>query len=224
MKKRYFISLFVVVLIIGYSLPCFGGWIVFRKPAYKGKIIDAETKEPIEDVVVVAVYNKYPILSGPGGGSSSMIHIREALTDKDGEFKIPSYITLTGPNSVEDDTTFIIYKPGYSAFPSKFPSYGNFSGYWATPLKDMSLPGIEHFFLEDNFGKHGEIILSFGPLKKGYGTYGLVELPRVTTKKERLKAQPSEPSEFKSDCPLLYKTVNEERKRFGLKPVGRKSK
>lgn len=206
MKKCYFISLFVV-MIIGYSFPCFGGWIVFTKPAYKGKIVDAGTKEPIEGAVVVAVYNKYPIISGPGGGSSSRIHIKESLTNKNGEFKISSYITLMGPNSIEYDTTFIIYKPGYGR----------------NPLR-MTKPARENFFLENNFGKQGEIILSFDPLEKGYGTYGLFELPKVSSKEERLRAQPSEPSDFKSDCPLLYKAVNEERKRFGLRPVGRESK
>ncbi|MBI3583826.1 MAG: hypothetical protein HY096_07745, partial [Nitrospinae bacterium] len=29
-------------------------WMVYHKPAFKGKVIDAETKKPIEGAVVVA--------------------------------------------------------------------------------------------------------------------------------------------------------------------------
>jgi len=188
---------------MGYAMIS-GGWILFTKPAYKGKIIDSETKEPIEGAVVVAVYNKYPIISGPGGGSSSKIHIQEVLTDRNGVFRIPFYITFIGPNSVERWTDFIIYKPGYGRDNVR-----------------MTRSAMEHFFLEDNFEKKGEIILSFTPPEKRNGTYGVLELIRVVTKEERLRAQPSEPSDLKKDCPLLYKAVNEERKSFGLKPVGR---
>jgi len=191
MKKGRVTILIIMVLIMGYAM-IFGGWILFTKPAYKGKIIDSETKEPIEGAVVVAVYNKYPIISGPGGGSSSSIHIKEALTDQNGVFRIPFYITLVDPNSVERWTDFIIYKPGYGRDQVR-----------------MTRSATEHFFLEDNFGKKGEIILSFGPPKNGFGTYGLVELPRAITKEKRLRAQPSVPSDIKKDCPLLYKAVNE---------------
>lgn len=209
---KYFMTCFIVITLVTFSsTSAFAGWLIYHKPEFKGKVIDAETKEPIGGVVVVAKYFVHPIISGPGGGSAYIIHIKEALTDEKGEFHIPSYTTIIQPNSIEDNTTFIIYKPGYGSFPHQRVS----------PPKPMSSPAIERFFTKDSFGKQGEIILSFRPPKKGKGTYGVVELPRLKTRAERLRAQPSPPSNIKKECSLLYKAINEERKGFGLKPVGR---
>ena len=36
-------------------------WMGYHKPEFHGKVIDAETKEPIEGAVVVAVYEKKSI-------------------------------------------------------------------------------------------------------------------------------------------------------------------
>lgn len=219
--KHFLTLLMLIAFVTFFTAQAFAGWLIFHKPAYKGKVIDAETKEPIEGAVVVAMYYKHPIISGPGGGSASIIHIKEVLTDEKGEFYIPSYTTIIGPNSVEAFAAFIIYKPGYVAYPSCFPAYGDFPDYRASPLKHMSLPAIERFFWEESFLKQEEMILSFGPLKKGYGTYGLVELPRLSTEEERLRAVPSTPTDTIKDTPLLYRAINEEGKRFGLRPVGR---
>jgi len=211
MKKTYLIIGLSMFLISAFCTSCFAGWIIYHKPAFRGRIIDAETKKPIEGAVVVAKYYKYPIISGPGGGSASIMHIKEALTDKNGEFLIPSYTTVIQPLSIEDQATFIIYKPGYGRFPYQRVS----------PPKPMSSPAIERFFWKESFGKQGEIILSFGPLKKGYGTYGVVELPPLKNRKERLRAVPSPPTDKIKDTPFLYKAINEEYKGFGLKPSGR---
>ena len=113
MKTKYLFSSLITFLIVSIGTLCFAGWLIYHKPAYKGRIIDAETKEPIEGAVVVAIYYKYPIISGPGGGSKSIVGIKEALTDEKGEFHIPSYTTFIQPNSLEHDTDFIFYKPGY---------------------------------------------------------------------------------------------------------------
>ena len=48
-----FISIFILN-----SSPSFAIWPIYHKPEFKGKVIDAETKEPIEGAVVVVVYNK----------------------------------------------------------------------------------------------------------------------------------------------------------------------
>lgn len=221
MKKAYITTLLFMLVTIALTIRCAASWLIYHKPEFKGKVIDAETKEPIEGAVVVAMYYKSPIISGPGGGSASIIHIKETLTDEKGEFYIPSYTTIIQPNSVEEFAAFIIYKPGYVNYPSRFPAYGSFPDYRASPLKYMSSPAVENFFLKDSFGKQGEIVLSFAPPEKGYGTHGVVELPRLKTREERLRATPSPPSDFKKDCPLLYKAINEERKGFGLNPVGR---
>ncbi len=52
-------------------------------------------------------------------------------------------------------------------------------------------------------------------------TNGVVGLPKLETKEERLGAIPAPPSILIKDSPLLYKAINEEQRRFGLGPVGR---
>jgi hypothetical protein len=101
MKKAYLIIVLSMILTITFCTSCFAGWLIYHKPAFKGKIVDAETKKPIEGAVVVAMYKKYPIISGPGGGSASIMHIKEALTDKKGEFHISSYTTFIQPLFIE---------------------------------------------------------------------------------------------------------------------------
>ena len=211
MKRLFLIIAISMSLMAIFSTSCFAWWFIYHKPSYMGKVIDSETKEPIEGAVVVAMYYKYPIISGPGGGSASIMHIKEALTDKNGKFRIPSYTTVIQPLSTEDQTEFIIYKPGYGKFPHER----------VNPPKPMSSPAIERFFWEESFGNQGEIILDFGPLKKGYGIYGVVELPSLKTRKERLRAVPSPPTDIIKDTPLLYKAINEEYKGFNLEPIGR---
>jgi hypothetical protein len=192
------------------ALPACGSWLVYHKPEFKGRLIDAETKQPIEGVVVVAMYRSHPIISGPAGGSSSIIHVKEALTDARGEFHIPSYTTLIQPNSYEDRTDFIIYKPGYASYPRR----------WQEPrIYPFDYCGPEILFSKE-IGAKGEI------RNRGQVIpimYGLAELPRLEGKEQRLRAVPStNPAELSpEDIPLLYEAINKERKRFGLGPVGR---
>ena len=72
-------------------------WLIYYEPAYKGRIVDDETKEPIEGAVVVAIYYSHTIIGGPAGGWTSIVNTREALTDEKGEFYISPYLTLFNP-------------------------------------------------------------------------------------------------------------------------------
>ena len=117
MKNVYLIIVLSTLLIIAFTTSASAGWIIFHKQEFRGKVIDAETKEPIEGAVVVATYQKYPIISGPGGGSPSIVKIKETLTDKKGEFYFPRYTTIIQPLAREVETVFIIFKPGYGSHP-----------------------------------------------------------------------------------------------------------
>ena len=87
------------------------GWLVFHERSFKGEVIDTETKEPIEGAVVVAQYHVNML--GPTGSHSTLIDVQEALTDKKGEFFLPSMTKVINPISTGDDTSFLIWKPGY---------------------------------------------------------------------------------------------------------------
>jgi hypothetical protein len=109
MKKFFFLFLLLSVLLV----PASG---CYAKGPWKGKVIDAETKQPIEGAAVVAHWN-YETL-GPTGGGTNFLDAKETVTDKNGEFEIPSrwFVSIplirrvTGP-------WFTIFKPGYGTFP-----------------------------------------------------------------------------------------------------------
>lgn len=125
MKNTLIFLVLTLILIFNTSVS-HAGWLIYHKPEFKGKVIDSDTKEPIEGAVVVAIYKKDTLISGPGGGYTSIIKIKEALTDENGEFYIPSYTTIIQPLSKEEGVSFIIFKPGYgnaggiSVLPQKF--------------------------------------------------------------------------------------------------------
>jgi hypothetical protein len=189
MKKN--ILLFSVVLIILTSIasPAFAGWLIFHEPKYKGSIIDAETKEPIEGVVIVAMYYVHPIISGPAGGSARIIHIKETLTDAKGDFIIPSYTTLTSPNSFEIDTEFIIYKGGYASYPDN-----------SSKIYPFQYCGPGYLFLEEKSGMQEEFKKDSEVVKV---TMGVAELGRLSTINERNMAIPSRPTDWEKKVPIL---------------------
>lgn len=76
---------------------------------YKGRVIDAETGQPIEGAVAHGTWSKvYP---NPAGSSSEYYDSYEVLTDKDGNFEIPGKGLLILSNI--DDMTLTIFKAGY---------------------------------------------------------------------------------------------------------------
>lgn len=207
--KRSMTFLITVILIVLFSANSFAGWLIFHKPAFRGKVIDAETKEPIEGAVVVAVYNTHSIVGGPAGGWSTIIKVKETLTDKSGEFIFPAYTALTNPNARDDQTNFIFYKPGY-VWDGLYPKY---------KPSPPSFVDLEKFFSEE-YGIKKEVHDIYKKSRSAIVTYGVVELPKVETKEERLRAVPGGPTDNgKIDLPLLFKLINEERKRFGLGEV-----
>jgi hypothetical protein len=191
------------------------GWLIYHKPEFKGRVTDAETKAPIEGAVVVVVYEKHSLISGPGGGYSSVIKVKETLTDKKGEFHFSSYTTLIQPNSVEDYARFIIYKPGY----------GNFSGHRINPPIGMPLGDIETFFTKETGSRGNVEILVIKDNKSEWKlvniTFGIAELPTLKTREQRLEAiYPADISGAEineKELPLLYKNIREEYRALGIK-------
>lgn len=185
------------------SIPTYAGWLIYHKPEFKGKVIDSETKGPIEGSVVVAIYKKHPIISGPAGGSASIVEIKETLTNEKGEFFFPPYTTFIQPLAKEWRTDFIIYKPGYGCYP----------GLQVKPPKFLD---PEKFF-SGELGTKEEIQQGS---KVMLVESGIVEIPPLKTKSERLNATPGTPSQITSEeLPLLFNAINSERKRFGLGEV-----
>jgi len=187
---RHLLTVLVVTLFFATSA-C--GWIVYHKPEYSGKVVESESGKVIEGAVVVAIYNK-KILGVGAGTISDIINVQEALTDKEGLFRIPSYTTLIQPLSWEAAATFIVFKPGYAAV-SGINLEDNLS---KDSAQEVEMPWLYNKVMKFKFGPR------------------LVGLPKLQTKEEREKARKSamfwDFDSIEKKLPLIYKAVNEERK------------
>ena len=111
---KMILPLFMLALVCPFFSTSAYSWPIYSKPEFRGRVIDAETKQPIEGAVVVVLYKKWGF-GGPGGGNTLPFDAKETLTDKNGEFYFPSYTTIIGPLSRTSRADFIIFKPGYKA-------------------------------------------------------------------------------------------------------------
>jgi len=120
-KRKVLLSLAAIItLMILFSGPgCGNQWILFYDKPLKGYVVDAETKQPIDGVIVVAMWRLSQFLSQGFGGYAKVIEVK---TDKEGNFKIPFWITFKPWkfNSAMHDLApeIVIYKPGYKVYSS----------------------------------------------------------------------------------------------------------
>ncbi|MBI4688571.1 MAG: hypothetical protein HY756_12500 [Nitrospirae bacterium] len=100
----------LIILLLAISFFLHGCAYPFRYDgSYKGKVIDADTKQPIEGVVVLGVWNTVTIT--PGGGTHDFYDAKETVTDKNGEFEISGKGLKILSNLEPMDV--IIFKAGY---------------------------------------------------------------------------------------------------------------
>ncbi len=205
MKRSVTIIILMVIIWFAFSSSAYA-WLYYSKPEFRGSVIDAQTKQPIEGAVVVVLYYKYEF-NWPGGGSSVPMNAKETLTDNKGEFYFPPYKTMISPLSGGSYADFIIFKPGYKAI-------DNLNGL------PINISCEKYFAIEkDMIGKEGEVkYVERDTLYSYKGPLGLVELEKALTRKERLDTMPSPPTNYTSkEVPILIKILNEEDKNLGLK-------
>lgn len=207
MKNRILIALMSIMLIPVFTSQAFA-WLIYSKPEFRGRVIDAESKQPIEGAVVVVLYEKWEF-GGPGGGNTLPMDAKETLTDKNGEFYFPAYKTIMGPLSKVSEVSFIIFKPGYMS---------------VTRIDGINIPDEKYFSIEkDMIGKEGELkyvnTRLYDPDTVTWkGRMGIVELKRTKTREEKLLAIPSPPTDYTSkELPLFIKIINEAGNNLGLK-------
>lgn len=100
------------ILLSIFAFLCLGGCVTYfgTDGPYEGRIIDAETRQPIEGAVVHGTWVKsHP---GPGGASSTYFDSKEVLTDKEGRFKIEGVGLLIMSNMEEMEIN--AFKAGYT--------------------------------------------------------------------------------------------------------------
>ena len=179
-------------------------WLVAAPPSicakdmtFRGRVIDYETKEPIEGAVVVASwYEAKPTIAGE---ATRLKDVKETLTDKNGEWSItgeegkphtehPYFHFLTGTYYTRTPQ-FIIFKPGYCSWP-------------------------EGFYIEackEELRSSGE-----------FATGKTIELPKLTKREDRIRAQGISPPEGEGTDEKLrefHRLINDERRNLGLREI-----
>ncbi len=147
MKKAIFIGIATAIL----SLPLLSGhgcgkqWLLFYDRPITGYVVDAETGQPLKNVIVICVWPLTQYLSHGSGGYAKII---ETITDKDGEFVTPSWVTFKPwkYHSLIDDLgpKIVIYKPGYKLFYSHRVS-------WEGYPNNKTMPEAEKMKIKKEF-------------------------------------------------------------------------
>ena len=99
--------LFIVLLGLALQTGCM--YAVRYDGTYRGKVVDADTREPISDVVVLGTWSV--LHPNPGGGYHTYYDAREIVTDKDGEFTIKGQGLRIMSNL--EPMSVLIFKTGY---------------------------------------------------------------------------------------------------------------
>ncbi len=120
-------------------------------PGITGRVIDAETQQPIEGAVVMVEWTKKHGLGDPVTESYKVV---EAISDKDGKVKIEGCYS---PFVERPDVT--VYKKGYVAWSSRwiFPGFENREEFTWFKFGDHIFM-LEHFKPEYSYVKHTSFI------------------------------------------------------------------
>lgn len=131
----------LLIIFSAFSIIINGCAVVHNYDGYQGKVIDVDTKEPLEGAAVLAVFNTEEY--GPAGSVSHYVDAQETVTDKNGEFKIPSFIAsaFRPMQLFEPYGWFTIFKPGYGCYP-------NHKGIRPEKLRNGILPVNKYVIIE----------------------------------------------------------------------------
>lgn len=132
MRAKTFIKcfIFLAILLISFSISYAE---LYSGGPWRGRVIDADTKEPISGAVIVTVWERR--YDCGFNNPTYFQEARETLTDKEGKFEIPAYSENRGKlfwraqDKLNDPTSllicsgpeirepnFIIYKPSYDCY------------------------------------------------------------------------------------------------------------
>jgi len=166
---------------------------------WRGHIVDRETGQPLEGVVVVAVWTKrYGSVGGLAGGG--YFASEEVVTGADGRFTIASLKkVLLEPFALLKGPQFYIFKGGYG---------------------DWKFSGQEEWPKLDAFEMRKQLDKAFRRLNSEKGM--VIELPPLKTKEERVRSIGHQEPGIDvpdSDVPKLMDAIDRERVSLGLQPL-----
>ena len=196
MLKRTFQTLAVIVTFWVTFASAGSASLFYSDGPWSGKVIDSETKEPIEGAVVLTVWRK--VYATPAGDNSYFLDAIEVLTNKEGKFIIPKFRAVNIIPIIRrfEGPDFTIFKPGYTAFSS---------------IEYVGWIYFNKYFPDSPLRKDRDTLVGF--FKKGV----VVELLKLKTRDERLRNIPGDPADVgPKKLPLFYNLIDEEEKSIGL--------
>lgn len=127
-----------ILLLTIFALSSSGCALYHHYGPYYGTVVDAETKQPLEGAVVLAVYLTEQYIT-PGGAVQYFLDAQEAVTDKNGEFRIPSLNAF----AFRAMSIFDPY-PGFKIFKPRYKCYEDSAKF----MPNYSLPVDQHVMIE----------------------------------------------------------------------------
>lgn len=209
---RYFRKCLLYLFFLSWA--SLGALVYAQQGPYHGRVIDAETKQPIIDAAVLAVWwtesGTYLGIPAPHP-VEAFYDAQETLTDIKGNFTISGVIEgPIDPQTKLKEPRFTIFKPGYEAVKSRI-------------LKPMSafLPQAVIEGLPDNISEQdGKMVVELRPLKtreeRTNNVGGILPIPC---------RGPNDTSRFcmpEDKYRNLLKNINEEETALGLGLSGMK--
>ena len=111
---RYGLPTILCLLSVFGTLPACASPLTYSAEPIEARVVDAETKKPIEGVIVTANWQLFHSTVG-GRVPGSQLMVAEAMTDKDGRFAFPAWgpkVALSGYLD-NQDPQLLLFKPGY---------------------------------------------------------------------------------------------------------------
>lgn len=189
MKRKVHCMFFILTCMA--ALPACATSLTYSAEPIEAKVIDAETKWPIEGVVVTA---NWQLEQGTMGGNIQVgqLMVMETVTDKDGRFSFPAWGPKTAWQSflVNDDPQLLLFKSGYE-YRRLFNRYTsdrelrtrslrrsdwNGKTIELTPFKGTMVEWAEHV---SNLGRNMDFMLDFGRGEKARKDCNWKKTPRM---------------------------------------------
>ena len=181
------------------------GWIFYHDGPYRGKVVDADTGNPIEGA---AVLGEWPLETYGGAGGRVQIYCdaQETMTDKNGEFIVPqAFCFHFWPFTKLGSTIFKIFKPGYDSYPPSLPIIGP-----ASSQKDQQEAHKYQLEFWVTINKNNIVRLKkFENKEEREWIVNHISLVRIPQNKRPQKAK------------TMIDLINSERHTLGLQPVWR---
>ena len=194
--KRYWLKVLILVTALLFPLWVFGDPPVYYANEIRGKVVNAETGQPIEGGVVVARWTLRWIRIGDGS-TGGTINTLEAVTDKEGKYFLPSW----GPRP----------RPPLAFLDNLDPELRFFkSNYYPMVLTNRLLSYENHNRAMKRTSEWDGKTIQLKPFDGNYKEYAINQLGALWT---------SETTDCVRECPKFILALDAENKRIkGLAP------